>query len=111
MDTPEEQKRLRDFKARLLIFYANIFRLILQSIVAFLNSRAENRIRGDETPIMTTDNNLFREMVKIMPIENGPLALDNLGRKSSNRYPRHTRKRIRRPTPLKNKRRIKRMSF
>jgi hypothetical protein len=113
MDTHEEQKRLRDFKARLLVFYANIFRLILQSIVAFLNSHAENRIRGNETPIMTTDNNLFREMVKIMPIENGPLApVDNLGvRKSSNRHRNHkNRKRIRKATPCKPKRRIS-MSF
>jgi hypothetical protein len=92
MDTPEKKRLLREFKAGLLVLYANHYRSILQSLVAFLNNENENRIRADEPPVMTTDNDQFREMVKIVPIENGPLyRFNSLGVKSS-------RKRKRKPT-------------
>lgn len=74
LDTPEEKHRLRDFKSRLVLYYGNLYYSILQSLIAFLDSPDDNqdRIRL-QIPNITSDDDLFREMISIRPIANGPL--------------------------------------
>ena len=97
MDTEEERARLQEFK-HLLVYtiYGRQYRIILQALVAFINSNEEIRIRPDEIPIIPNDKDLFREMVKIVPIANEPLEVlgtkkrtkksKNKNRKSKKKY-------------------------
>jgi hypothetical protein len=98
MDTPEKRVELREFKDRLLRLFAFTYIRMLRGIVNFINLNAplplpENRLRADELPIMTTDNDKFREMVKIRLISNLP---DAFGVKKKNRK-RHFKKTSKKP--------------